>query len=93
MKVFNGSSHGSTMKMTLKKKTGFSRCKTEFYQRLKVEDNTIFLGYDFWVGLDLINIKQNYMEWAGPSRLLCGLGLGLALLNINWAGLGWAWPY
>ena len=37
------------------------------------------------------------MEWAGPSRLLsglaqdrllCGLGLGLAFLNLNWAGLG-----
>ena len=28
------------------------------------------------------------MKWAGPSRLLCGLGLGLALLNMNWAGLG-----
>ena len=50
-KVFNGSSHGSTMKMTLKKKkkTGFFGCKTEFYQRLKVEDNTFCLGYDFWV--------------------------------------------
>ena len=42
MKVFNGSSHGSTEKMTLKKKkTGFSECKIEFYQRLKVEDNLI----------------------------------------------------
>ena len=37
------------------------------------------------------------MEWAGPSRLLsglaqerllCGLGLGLAFLNLNWARLG-----
>ena len=42
------------------------------------------------------------MEWAGPSRLLsglaqerllCGLGLGLAFLNLNWARLGWAGPY
>ena len=31
-----------------KKKTGFSGCKNEFYQRLKVEDNTIRLGHDFW---------------------------------------------
>ena len=30
-----------------KKKIGFSGCKNEFYQRLKVEDNTIRLGHDF----------------------------------------------
>ena len=31
-----------------KKKTFFLGSKTEFYQRLKVEDNTICLGYVFW---------------------------------------------
>ena len=50
MNVFNGSSHGSTKKMTLKKKKKlvFLSSKTEFYQKLKVEDNTICLGFDFW---------------------------------------------
>ena len=32
-----------------KKKLIFLGNKTEFYQRLKVEDNTICLGYVFWV--------------------------------------------
>ena len=64
MKVFNGSFHGSTKKMIYKKKIlVFLGRKTEFYQRLKVEDNTICLGYDFWAvrfgltsGLGLINL-------------------------------------
>ena len=30
------------------KKLVFLGNKTEFYQMLKVEDNTICLGYDFW---------------------------------------------
>ena len=45
MKVFNDSSHGSAKKMTSKKKLVFLGSKTEFYQRLKVEDNTFCLGY------------------------------------------------
>ena len=36
-----------------------------------------------WTGLGLGLIKQNYMEWAGPSRLLYGLGLGLALIILS----------
>ena len=36
------------VKQKKKKKLVFLGSKTEFYQRLKVEDNTFCLGYVFW---------------------------------------------
>ena len=41
-----------------KKKLVFLGSKTEFYQRLKVEDNTFCLGYVFWA------VKFDLTIWA-----------------------------
>ena len=53
-------------------------------QERLVEDNTIFLGCDFWAGLGLVNIKQNIGEaliWTGPREALMLTRLGLGLNN------------
>ena len=78
----------------------FLGSKTEFYQRLKVGDNTICLGYDFWaVSFDL-NLIWAKLDWAWlgsktefyqrlkvEDNTIC-LSFGL---NLIWAKLDWAW--